>query len=90
MQNVYLCNSINSLVEATVKGVGVAFLPQYQKLKDLIKQNKLLPILPEYQSKGFCIELSFVRQQHISYLHEDCIDFLVEHIRRYALQALAY
>lgn len=61
----YTTNSIKSMIDAAVNGLGCVYLPSYHIDQSLIKQNKLTEILKPYQQKPVTLYICHLKKPYI-------------------------
>ncbi len=61
----YISNSIESMIDAAVNGLGCVYLPSYHIDQSLIKHNKLIEILKPYQQKPVTLYICYLKKPFI-------------------------
>ena len=61
----YTSNSIESMIDAAVNGLGCVYLPSYHIDQSLIKQNKLIEILKPYQQEPVTLYICYLKKPFI-------------------------
>lgn len=74
-------NSGPALLDAALKGLGLAQLPDYY-VEESLASGRLVSVLDGYQASGTAVWVVYPRHRHLSPKIRQFVDFLVEHFAR--------
>lgn len=72
-------NSGPTLLDAALKGLGLAQLPDYY-VEEHLASGRLISVLDAYQDTGTAVWVVYPRHRHLSPKIRQFVDFLVDHI----------
>lgn len=77
----FICNSIQALREAALRGLGLVYLVE-RHADDLVAAGKLVTVLDNYQPSPFPMYLNYIQQGHVPRKVQALIDFIQDYVAK--------
>lgn len=75
-------NNLSMACDAAIAGLGIALMPAFL-CADAVTQEKLLPVMPDYQVSNGGLYAMYPSREHLSLALRTFLDFLVERMKEH-------